>query len=98
MNHLEEAFKKFDRDNPSIWNLFTRFAYDAAKAGYATLSAKFIFERIRWETTVVTRSNDDFKLNNNYTAYYARKWNRINAQTGVPLFKLRTVKGECDVI
>jgi hypothetical protein len=98
MNRLEEAFKRFDQENPSIWTLFTRFAYDAANAGYATLSANFIFERIRWETTVVTRSTDEFKLNNNHRAYYARKWNAINARTGMPLFKLRAVKGDWNVI
>lgn len=33
---------------------------------------KMLFEVLRWEEIIEVRSHTDYKLNNNYTAYYAR--------------------------
>jgi hypothetical protein len=94
MTHLEKNFEKFDRENPAIWKLFEEFAKQCACAGHVTLSASLITERIRWETTVVTRSDDGFKICNNHRAYYARKWNLMYMGTPMPIFRTRAVLGE----
>ena len=74
MTQLEQNFAKFDAENPHVWVMFCNFARQMADRGHAILSSKLIFERMRWETMMTT--NDSlYKLNNNYTAYYARKWN-----------------------
>jgi len=91
MNELEAKFNEFDRDNPQVWNLFVTFANVLVGRGYSMLSSKLIFERIRWETAIQTK-DADFKLNNNFTAYYARKWNRLNPH--LPQFALRVTKGQ----
>ena len=72
--NLTEKFQKFDQENPHIYNLFTRFAFEAIAAGHKTLSASLIVERIRWEVDVVTQSDDPFKINNNHRAFYSRKF------------------------
>lgn len=97
MSDLQLAFEKFDRENPAVWGLFCDFANKAANAGHTTLSSSLIFERIRWETTVVTRCDAGFKLSNNHKPYYARKWNRQNQGNGMPLFVLKAVRGDVPV-
>lgn len=75
MTTIEKKFNEFDQSNPEVWRMFQMFAHQMAEKGHQVLSSKLIFERMRWETMM--RSTDpDYKLNNNYTAYYARKWNR----------------------
>lgn len=73
-DELQAKFEEFDKANPRIWWLFNIFAQQAINAGRTRCGAKLIIERIRWEVYVVTKSEDDFKICNNHTAYYARKW------------------------
>lgn len=67
-------FQQYDSDNPQIWREFVKFSKEAKRKGFDHYSAKGIFEIIRWHTT--TSGNDQFKLNNNYHADYARKMMR----------------------
>lgn len=69
------AFEIYDKENPQIWRAFLRLATEASKAGMRHWSAKGIFEVIRYQTTV--GGVGDYKLNNNYTADYARKLLRL---------------------
>lgn len=59
------------RANPSVYEYFERFTFEAIEKGHRKLSAWLIVNRIRWETTVVT-SGGDFKISNDFIAYYAR--------------------------
>lgn len=93
MTALERAFIEFDRDNPRIYQLLCRFADQALAAGRARLGISLLFERIRWEVYITTASNDEFKLNNNHRAYYARKWLREHPEHP-EFFATRRVKGE----
>jgi hypothetical protein len=69
------AFEQFDRDNPLVWRAFKKYAFQMAHSQFGgKLSASLITERIRWEMIVETRSADPFKINNNFRAYYARKF------------------------
>ena len=70
--HIEEKFETYHVENPHVYDLFIRFAKEAKSTGRRTFSAKAIFERIRWHVDVET-TGDQFKVNNNYPAYYARK-------------------------
>jgi hypothetical protein len=71
---LVEKFEKFDAENPGIYFLFKRFANDLISMGRKKISAALIIERIRWEVNISTQSDDAFKLSNNHTAFYARKF------------------------
>lgn len=67
-------FETYHRDNPQIYTMFKQFAFEAINAGVTRLSSKAIVERLRWQTMI--RGNDEFKINNNVTPYYARLFNQ----------------------
>ncbi len=92
MNDLETKFVEFDTANPKAYRMFDRFAWQAVRAGRTVLSAKAIFERMRWQTFLET-TDEDYKLNNNYHAYYARLWMLRNPTSGAR-FRTRTTAGE----
>jgi hypothetical protein len=73
VNKLENAALRFHKDNPLVWDLFVRFTNEVIARGFKNYSSYAIFERIRWETDIVTASSDDsFKINNNHRPYYPR--------------------------
>lgn len=67
-------FTNYDKDNPEIWGLFVHYASEAKRKGFNRYAAKSIFEIIRWETPL--KNGIPFKVNNNFTADYARKMER----------------------
>lgn len=66
-------FEAYHERNPKVWELFKRFTLQAIRAGRQRIGAKMIAERIRWETFVGDRDGE-FRINNNFPAYYARKF------------------------
>lgn len=80
------------RANPSVYEYFERFTFEAIERGHKKLSAWLIVNRIRWETAVVTHG-DDFKISNDFIAYYARLFMyRHPEHRG--FFRTRPMKGE----
>jgi hypothetical protein len=65
-----KAFIEFHAENPKVWELFKRYARQAINAGRKHHSSKAVFERLRWYFDFET--SGQVKLNNNFTAYYAR--------------------------
>jgi len=79
-----EAFLEFHRANPRVYELFVQYTFEAIRAGCRHFSAYSVRERIRWNRDVETRGRDGFKLNNNLTPYYARKFMHDHpAQRGI---------------
>ena len=72
MKSLFDEFIRFHRDNPEIYDLYVKYAFQLRDAGRENYGSKAIVERIRWHVNVETQSKDEFKINNNHTAYYAR--------------------------
>jgi hypothetical protein len=71
--------------------MFVEFANRAIKKGFKHYGAQTVFEAMRWHSEIVT-SDSDFKLNNDYVAYYARKFHAVYpANDG--FFRLRKVRG-----
>lgn len=70
MTELERRFWRYHEDNPHVYAMFRRFTLQATdrKTNY---SARAIFHRMRWFTEIET-NGDIFKINNNYSPYYAR--------------------------
>ena len=66
-----DQFLTFHKENPEIYALFKRFAFEARAAGRKRFGAAAICERIRWHVAV-ERKNDDFKVNNNFRSCLAR--------------------------
>ena len=78
MNRTEEMRQQvtdFHKQHPEVWQLFVKFTFQMIDRGYRNYSAKAIFERIRWEKDSVGGDGvTSVKLNNNYTAFYARRF------------------------
>jgi hypothetical protein len=68
---IDAQFIEFHRTNPHVYLTLVRFAREARCAGQARIGIKALWERMRWEL-FVTKRDDDFKLNNNFTSRYAR--------------------------
>lgn len=92
MNNHRNDFEKFHAENPHIFDLFKKFAVYVRSKGYRNYSAKVIFERIRWHVNVET-SDKEFKINNNYKAYYTRLLEDVDPRF-VGFFRKRQTNGE----
>jgi hypothetical protein len=68
---LESAFLQFHAANPAVYTELVRLASDLKDRGATKIGIKMLFEVLRWRR-MRTDSADDFKLNNNHTAFYAR--------------------------
>lgn len=66
-----DKFLGFHKENPGVYELFKVFTFQAIVRGYKHLSADMVGHRIRWETKVET-TNQGFKINNDYIAWYSR--------------------------
>jgi hypothetical protein len=73
MSRIFAAYKEWDAKNPHFYPLFCRFSVQLAQRGHSHLSSKLIFERVRWESMIQT-VGDEYKLNNNFTCIYARRF------------------------
>jgi len=73
---LVERFIQYNRSNKDILDLFIKNSLTMYHVGYKNYSAKAIAEKIRWDKDLSRAFSKDpgaeFKLNNNYTACYAR--------------------------
>lgn len=66
-----KTFNQYHQENPIIWEKFKELTFKAIEKHFKNYSAKGIFELIRWHTKGDIKS-DGLKINNNYTADYAR--------------------------
>ena len=67
----EDRFQAFHRANPGLLREIIRLAREAKSRG-RKVGIKAIFERLRWEYLFRTTGDEAYRLNNNFTAYYAR--------------------------
>ena len=70
---IQGRFEKFHAQNPHIYEAFVRFARQARAAGYAHYGCHAIMQRVRWHMEIETRSDDGFKINNDFSSRYARR-------------------------
>lgn len=78
--------------NPEVWKMFERFSFDAVNRGRKKISHWLIVNRIRWETAILTTGND-FKISNDYIAFYARLW-KAKYPMHADLFNTKKMIGE----
>ena len=72
---LRREVEAFHVEHPRVWELFKQFTFDRIERGFEHYGAKSIWERIRWETDQAQVDQAvSFKLNNNYPAFYARRF------------------------
>lgn len=78
-NHIEREFLAFHAARPDIYEWFHYFTMRVIGRGYKRHSARDIIHRIRWELRI-ERTERRFKINNNWSPYYARMWETANPQ------------------
>ena len=64
------GFAQFHRENPHVYRQLVKLCRQAKRSGRDRWSINGVFEVLRWSTMITT--GDDFKLNNDYRADYAR--------------------------
>ena len=66
------AFRKFHRENPEVYRELRTLALELLARGRRRYGMKGLFEIVRWRRALRIDADDGFKLNNNFTAFYAR--------------------------
>jgi hypothetical protein len=91
MTPLRQAFEDFDQANPHIWELFMQFACEV-RVHHSHFSADAVLHRIRWEVATTTTEYEagSYKINNNYSAFYARKLMAADPEDFAGFFRTRT--------
>lgn len=65
-------FNRFHAGHPEVFERFEALALRVIRSGRRHYSAATLLHVIRFETDVDTRQVDGFKVNNNWSPYYAR--------------------------
>ena len=77
MNRLEEMREQvtaYHEQHPEVWQMFEEFTFQMINRGFKNYSVNAIFERIRWEKDAGGDGENQFKIGNNYRAFYARRF------------------------
>lgn len=69
-------FKAYHQDNPHIYAAFEKLSLEAAKTGRNKFAVRNIFGKMRWDMAI--SGNDEYKINENYSAYYGRLFEEKN--------------------
>jgi hypothetical protein len=69
---IDQAFIEFHHENPHVYRALVGLARDWKAAGHARCSMNMLFEVLRWDEGLRTKSADGVKLNNNFRSRYAR--------------------------
>ena len=78
---INKQAKEYHKKYPVVWDLFVQYTFELIHRGFKHYGAKSIMERIRWNTEKPDIKGDStFKINNNYTAFYARRFARMHPQ------------------
>jgi hypothetical protein len=86
---ISERFENFHRDNPHVYRTLVRLAREWVNStGARKLGIKSLYEVARWRLAIET-SDPEYRLNNSFTAYYARLLMAENRDLD-GLFDLRT--------
>lgn len=90
LSDIDQAFWSFHRKNPQVYRKIVEMTREAKRRGKRKIGMKMLFEVIRWEHLVHTRS-DDFALNNNYTSRYVRLLSEDHPELA-NMFEIRSIK------
>jgi len=84
------AFRRFHAENPQVYQHLERLAFKLKNKGINRWGIKALWEVLRYELAISTNGPvGTFKLNNNYTAHYARLLMERNPRDLEGFFELR---------
>jgi hypothetical protein len=87
---LGREWFKWHRGNPEFFILFEWFTTEAISKGHNNLSGWLIANRVRWETSIVTKGNE-YKIKNDFIALFARLF-MVRHQEYVGFFRTKRMK------
>jgi hypothetical protein len=70
---LLKRWLAFDKANPCVYDRFLDLSFQVYKLGYRKYSAWTVLTAIRFQMDLTTKG-EEFKINNDYVALYARKF------------------------
>ena len=76
MEEMRRQCQAYHDKNPIVWDLFVEYTQQMRDAGHSSYSAQAVIERLRWDSDLKRNSALKFKINNNFTAFYARRYNK----------------------
>ena len=90
----KQEWWRWHKLNPHVYDLFKQFTFEAVDRGHERFSHWRVMNRIRWETSIDT-VGDEFKIRNDYIAYYARLFMSEFPQHN-QLFRIKNMKDEAN--
>ena len=90
---IEERAMAFHEANPKVYAELRRLALTLYYRGHKHFGCKMLIEQMRWQWAERTSDMSGFKLNNSYTATYARLLMH-NEPELQGVFNTRNTKGE----
>jgi len=69
---MAEKFERFHAENPHILRTIVSIVMALKQMGHRHGGMKMIYEKMRCDHMLKTSTDEPFKLNNNYTAFYTR--------------------------
>ena len=92
---MAHNFQDFDAAHTEIWVLFRNATFQVMERGFRNYGDKSILERIRWHTSI-EQGRRDFKVNNNFDPFYARKFHDSYPEFS-GFFRTRTQKAHPEI-
>lgn len=87
---LRKKFNDFHKNNPKVYSELVSLAKQAKARGRAKIGMRMLYEVVRWNRYLKT-TDEDYKMNNDYCAFYARKIVDENPELE-GIFELRSLK------
>lgn len=69
---IDEAWWRFHRSHPDVYDELVRLAREALHAGRDRIGIGMLFEVLRWNRMLRRDDAEAFKLNNSYRSRYSR--------------------------
>ena len=75
-DEIKERFLAYHKSNPDVWKLFRKYTFELISAGNKRGSADAVLHRIRWHHKIRITETDGFKINDHYSAWYSRAFEK----------------------
>ena len=87
---LQADFQRFHAENPHVYSHLERLAFKLRNRGVQRWGVKALWEVLRYELALNTAEPvSTYRLNNNFTAYYARLLMERNPEDLAGFFETR---------
>lgn len=79
-DEMREQCAAYHKAHPEVWDLFVKLTMNRIAKGFTHYGVGAIFGQMRWEMASPTADAAQFKVNNNFHAFYARRFHRMYPQ------------------